>query len=146
LSTPTSPSSDELIKMVRSLADLKARLPREQRGVIKKEYGVDVQVDKTFGPAQYTASGGRLVPDIRFVLNVDGEIVLRGYKPGDWEIGLKKAYDDLVAHSGAFGRLSIDPPESTSDMGKKARPPRNRQTQKKPFFWRFLGKFIEFED
>ena len=139
--------SKELAEMVKTLADLKASMPRKLRGVLKKEYGVDVQVDNTLGVINYTAGGGRLMPNLRFTLMANGAFLVRRYKPGDWEPALKRAYDDLVAQSGAFGRLSIKLPEPTSDIGKGARPPKNRQPQKnKGLLDRLLGIFIESED
>lgn len=147
MSPSASETPDELIRMVRTLADVKASAPRKLRGVIKKEYGVDVHVHKTLEQVQYTAFGGKLMPDLVFNLEGRGGVRVRSYKPGDWEVRLKKAYDDLVAQSGAFGRLSIRIPEPKSAVRKEPRPPRRRQPQKdRGFFRRLLGKFFESED
>jgi hypothetical protein len=132
--------------MVKTLADVKASMPPKQRGVIKKEYGVNLEVNKVMGALHYTAGRGGLKPDFRCILKGEG-VVVRSYKPGDWEPALKKAYDDLVAQSGAFAGLSVRLPEPISDIGEEAHPPRDAQPQKKKgVFDRLLGMFTVSED
>jgi len=113
--------------MVSTLADVEATLPRKLRGVINKEYGVNVRVDKSLGAVHYMAGASKVMPEFRFTLKADGKLLLRTYKSGDWETGLRRAYDDLVAQSGAFAGLSITLPEPTSHTGKAAPPPRERK-------------------
>ncbi len=138
--------SGELIGMVKTLADMKARMPLKQRSVLNKEYGVRVGVNKIFGALHYTAGGKEPTPGLRFALK-GNRIIVRVYNPGDWELALKKAYDDLVAQSGAFERLSVKLPEATRDIGEEARPPRSAQQQKnKGFFGRLVGIFTRSED
>jgi hypothetical protein len=145
LSQSTSLPSPELIRMVRALADAKASMPRRWRGAIKKEYGVNVEVNNIMGTVQYTAGGGALMTDLRFILRAEG-VLVRSHKPGDWELAVKTAYDDLLARSGAFAGLSVKPPEPISDAGRQARPADHARPQKKSALDRLMGMFIEPED
>ena len=142
MSADTSLTYDELVKMVKTLADVKASMPPRHRGVIKKEYGVDVQVGKTLGMIQYTASGRRLMPDFVFVLEKGEGVKVVSYNAGDWEVRLKKAYDDLVAQSGVFGRLSVILPEPTSDTEKETRSPGERRPQKNEGLFQRLWRWF----
>ena len=134
--------------MVMTLADVKATLPPKLRGILRQEYGVSVEANKTFvGNLHYTAGSGKLMPDLRFTVSAHGERLVLRYKPGDWELALKKAYDDLVAQSGAFGGLPIKLPEPASDIGKEARPLGDTQPRKnKGLFGRLLEWFFGPED
>jgi hypothetical protein len=148
LSPPESRASDasvELLSMVRTLADVKASMPRKLRGVINRVYGVNVEVNKVVGgDTHYMASSGGMMPDLRFTSKAGGRVLVHSYKPGDWELAVKRAHDDLVAQSGAFEGLSIKLPQPTSDIGKEAHPPGGKGPQKnKDFIGRLLGMFVE---
>jgi hypothetical protein len=144
LSPPAFLPNEELVEMVRNQAEVKASMPPKLRGILTKDYGVNVQVDKVFGTISYTAGSGRLMPDLRFTLKADGEILVRSYNSGDWELAVKRAHDDLVAQSGAFEGLSIKLPEPISRTGKGARPPAKRKPQKsKSSFLRLLELIVD---
>lgn len=145
MSTPESLPSEELVSMVRTLADVKASMPRKLRGIFSREYGVSLESNKAGnGSDHYTAGGGKLLPDLRFTFRADGRCSIHSYKPGDWGLAVKRAHDDLMAQSGAFEGLSIELPEPPSDIGKETRPPGNTQPQKnKGVIDRFLGVFFE---
>ena len=130
MSPPVSLPSKEMLRMVITIADMKASMPRRLRDVINKEYGVIVQVSKLPGGVHYTAGGKKVMPDLRFVLKRDGKALrLESYTPGDWELELKRAYDDLVTQSGAFEGLSIKLPEPPSLTGEATRPPAETKPQ-----------------
>lgn len=136
---------EELIRMVKTLADVKTSLPRKRRGVLSKEYGVNVEVTKVMDALHYTAGGGKLMPDLRFAVKAN-RVLVRSYKPGDWEAALKRAHDDLIAQSGAFEGFSIKLREPTSDSAEAASPPRDAQPKKKTgIFDRVMGMFIDSE-
>jgi len=143
LSPLASLPSNELIKMVITLASVKTSMPRKHRSIIKKEYGLNVEANKVMGDLHYTAGGSRLMPDLRFNLKA-GSVMVRSYKPGDWEIALKSAYDDLVSQSGVFGKLSIKFPEPTKELTRSSKTTRTKK--KKGLFERLTGMFIEPED
>lgn|GEM_PF-3106443 len=145
MSPSASSPSMELIGMVRTLADARASMPPKQRGTIRKEYGVNVDVTDFLGTLNYTAGGGKLMPDLRFMVEED-RILLRGYKPGDWEAALKRAYDDLLAQSGAFAGISVRIPRPISDASGGAIPRRHARPRKKGVLDRILGTFTESED
>jgi len=132
--------------MVMTLAEGKARMPPKQRGNIRKQYSVDVVVTKFLGGLQYRAGGGRLLNDLRFLVR-ENRVLLRKYKPGDWESALKRAYDDLLAQAGIFAGLSVRPPELASDVGKTAHTSRRPQPQEaKGIFDRVMALFTKSED
>jgi len=132
--------------MVKTLADAKARMPLKHKTVLNKEYGVRVEVNKILGTLHYTAGGKRLTPGLRFAVK-GNRIVVRLYNPGNWEAAFKKAYEDLVAQSGAFEGLSVGIPKTTGDIDEKARRPKTAEQQKgKGFFGRLTGFFAKSED
>jgi hypothetical protein len=145
LSRSTPLPSPELIMMVRTLAEARAVMPRKHRGAIRKEYGVSVEVNSVMGIPQYTAGGGALMTDFRFIVRAEG-VRVRSYKPGDWELAIERAYDDLLAGSGVFAGLSVKPPEPMSDAGGEARPADHARPLKKGVLDRLMGVFIEPED
>jgi len=146
MSPTVSRPSGELIGMVKTLADMKVRMPLKQKSVLRKEYGVKVRVNKFLGTLHYTAGGKALTPGLRFSLK-GNRIIVRVYNPGDWELALKKAYDDWVTQSGTIERMSVVPREATSAIGEKARPPRNAEKQKdKGFLGRLTSFFSKSED
>ena len=134
--------------MVKTLADVKASMPPKLRGILSREYGVSLECNRVRGGGgHYTAGGGKLLPDLRFTVKEDGRCLTHSYKPGDWELALKRAHDDLVAQSGAFEGLSIKLPEPPSATSKEAHPVEGEQPQKnKGVFGRLLGMFTEPEE
>ena len=118
MSPPASLHSEELVMMVMTLADAKLGAPVKLRDVLKKEYGVHAEVDKLLGSVQYSAGGQRMMPDFRFSLKAGGIVLVRSYNPGDWELALKRAYDDLVARSGPFEGVSVKLPELPKRAGE----------------------------
>jgi hypothetical protein len=145
LSPPTSSPPEELIRMVKTLADIKADMPRKHRGILGKEYGLNVDVTKVMDALHYTAGAGKLMPDLRFSLKAHG-VSIRSYKPGDWETTVKRAYDDLLANSGAFKGLSIKLREPTGATAEVARRSRKAQPRKKRgIFDRIMGVFTDSE-
>ena len=148
MGSPASLPSDELMNMVRTLADVKASMPPKLRGVISRDYGLSVQADKSpKGSIHYTAGGGKLVPDLRVTQKADGRVLVHSYKPGDWELALRKAYDDMVAQSGAFEGLSIKIPEPDNRIAKAEDSPEEERPQKnRGLLDRFLGMYTDHED
>lgn len=148
MSKSVSSPSTELLKMVKTLADTKASMPRKQRGILHKEYGVNVEVTKVFDALQYSAGAGRLMPDLRFTLK-GRALSVRSYKSGDWEAAVKRAYADLLTQSGALATGSIKEPEPPGSIAQKPRPPGDpkapKARKKKGLFERLMGLFIESE-
>ena len=129
--------------MAKTLADVKARMPLKRRGILNKEYGVRVEVNKILGTLNYTVGGKKLTPSLRFAVK-GNRIIVRVYNPGEWESALKKAYEDLMAQSGAFEGFSVGIPEAIGYIGEESRPPKRGQHQKdKGFFAHLTGIFTK---
>ena len=142
MTPPKATPPRNLIMMVKTLADTKTALPRKQKGILGKEYGVNVEVSQVLDSLHYTAGAGKLMPHLRFSLKGQ-DLFVRSYKPGDWELAVKRAYDDLVTQSGVFGSLSIKPRETAGAGGKVAGA---SKMKKKGLFERLMAKFMETED
>jgi len=81
---------EELIEKVRFIADTKEGLPFNYRGSLNVQ-GVYYQVRPLPGGSLFYMAGGKFIPNLTFRVELDGSVMVKKYKPGDWETSVDAA-------------------------------------------------------
>lgn len=81
---------DELIDMVRFIADVKNMLPFSYRGLLNIQ-GVYYQVRTLPNGNPFYVAGGKFIPKLTFTVERDGSVTVQKYKSGEWETAVSAA-------------------------------------------------------
>ncbi|MBN2075187.1 MAG: hypothetical protein JW762_06525 [Dehalococcoidales bacterium] len=81
-----------LLERVKTVADAKSVLPVRDRSYLNI-WGVYCRVNHLPGGGHLYQAGGKFITKVRFVVETNGSIVVRKYKPGDWESALEATYN-----------------------------------------------------
>ena len=84
--------SDDLIGLVRFIADTKDSLPFRYRGLLNVQ-GVYYQARYLPNGSRLYIAGGRFIPKLKFTQELDGSVTVHKYQAGDWESALEPAAD-----------------------------------------------------
>jgi hypothetical protein len=88
----------ELLEKVIFISDVVNQLPIVERGSFR-DWGVYCRVNRLPGGALSYQAGGKFIARLQFVVEVDGSVTIRKYKPGAWENDLERTYDNAKFRS-----------------------------------------------
>jgi tetratricopeptide (TPR) repeat protein len=92
MASKESQPSRELLERVIAVADAKSVLPIRDR-LYLNIWGVYCRVNHLPGGGHLYQAGGKFIAKMRFIVETNGSIVVRKYRPGDWESALEATYN-----------------------------------------------------
>ena|GEM_PF-5376872 len=84
--------SRELLEKVMAVADAKSVVPTGAR-LYLNDWGVYCRMNRLPGGGRLYQAGGKFIAKLRFIVETNGSIVVRKYRPGGWECALEATYN-----------------------------------------------------